>query len=267
LTEKPDVRRMRISIITPSFNQGNYIERTITSVLNQKGDFDLEYLIMDGASTDCTLDILKRYTGKVQWISEKDRGQAHAVNKGFERATGDIIGWINSDDLYEEGALQRICQLFRNNPHSQWVIGRCRIIDADGREMRNVITGYKNKWLDRYDYGRLIAENFISQPAVFFRGSFLREMGLLDESLHFTMDYDLWLRMGKKADPVVIPEYLASFRYHTLSKTKSQLDKSLTEAEQLCRRYAMGRKDILFRCWLYRTKIRMVYRLLNLIGR
>lgn len=257
---------MRISIITPSFNQGDYIEGTICSVLNQKGDFELEYNIIDGGSTDRTLDILKRYEGRLQWISEKDRGQSHAVNKGLRQVTGDIVGWINSDDRYEEGAFEKACNVFRHEPDCQWLIGRCRIVDENDREIRRGITRYKNKWLDRYEYGRLLAEDFISQPAVFFRRSFLSEIGFLDESLHFTMDYDLWLRMGKKADPVVIPEYLASFRYHTLSKTKSQLDKSLAEAKQLCRRYAMGRKDILFRSWLYRTKIRMVYRLFNLIG-
>ena len=257
---------MQISIVTPSLNQGDYIERTITSVLNQKVDFDLEYWIIDGGSTDRTLNILKKkYQGKLQWISEKDRGQSHAVNKGFEQATGNIIGWINSDDMYEEGALQKVSEVFRNNPYCQWIIGRCRIIDADDRETRKVITSYKNKWMDRYHYNRLLVENFISQPAVFFRRSFLQEVGPLDESLHFTMDYDLWLRMGAKADPVVIPEYLASFRYHTVSKTKSQLEKSLAEVGQLCRRYARGRKGILLRGWLYRTKIRIGYRLLHFI--
>lgn len=258
---------MRISIITPSLNQGKYIESAITSVLDQKGDFDLDYWIIDGSSTDPTLDVLKKYEGELQWISERDRGQSHAVNKGFERATGDIIGWINSDDLYEEGALQRVCQVFRNDPQCQWVIGRCRIIDADDREIRKEITRYKNKWLDQYHYDRLLVENFISQPAVFFRKSFLREVGPLDENLHFTMDYDLWLRMGAKADPVVIPGDLASFRYHTASKTKSQLDKSLAEVKQLCRRYAKGRRHILIRGWFYRAKIWAVYHLLHLIER
>jgi glycosyltransferase involved in cell wall biosynthesis len=256
---------MRISIVTPSFNQGDYIERTIGSVLNQTGDFELEYKIIDGGSTDRTLDILKKYEGRLQWISEKDRGQSHAVNKGLRQVTGDVIGWINSDDRYEEGAFERVCNVFHRDPDCQWLIGRCRIVDENDREFRRAITQYKNKWLDRYDYGRLIAEDFISQPAVFFRRSFLRDVGPLDESLHFTMDYDLWLRMGARADPVIIPEYLASFRYHTLSKTKSQLGKSLTEAKQLCRRYAGGRKDILFRGWLYRNKIRIGYRLLHLL--
>ena len=258
---------MKVSIITPSFNQGDYIERTITSVLNQKGDFDLEYMIIDGGSTDHTLDILKKYEGKLQWISEKDRGQAHAVNKGIDRATGDIIGWINSDDLYEERTLQKVCNVFRNNLHCQWVIGRCRIINSAGREIRKMVTRYKNKWLGRYHYERLLVEDFISQPAVFFKRAFLREVGPLDESLHFTMDYDLWLRMGAKSDAFIIPECLASFRYHSISKTKSQLERSLAEVKQLCHRYARGRKGILIRGWLYRTKIRIVYHLLHLVER
>src|SRR3972149_9380721 len=99
---------MKVSVITPSYNQGKYIEHTIQSVLKQKGDFELEYLIMDGGSTDGTLEIFKKYYGQLHWISEKDRGQSPAVNKGFCMASGDIIGWLNSDDMYEAGALQKV---------------------------------------------------------------------------------------------------------------------------------------------------------------
>jgi len=254
---------MRISIITPSFNQGNYIERTIESVLNQRGDFELEYLVVDGGSTDRTLDILKRYEERLQWISEKDRGQAHAVNKGLQRVTGDIIGWINSDDRYEAGAFERAVRVFRLRPDCRWLVGRCRIVDENDREIRKGITRYKDYWLDRYDYERLISEDFISQPAVFFRRTFQNEIGLLDEGLHFTMDYDLWLRMGARVDPVILPEYLASFRYHAVSKTKSQLEGSLAEAKRICRRYAKGGSRILVRGWLYRMKIRVGYRILD----
>ncbi len=255
---------MKITIITPAYNQGKYIERTIHSVLEQNGDFELEYLVIDGGSTDNTIEILKKYSDRLQWVSEKDRGQSHAVNKGFLKATGDIVGWLNSDDVYENGALQKVVSVFKGSSDCQWVVGKCRIINEDGREIRRNITRYKDKWIDRYRYERLLAEDFISQPSVWFRRSFLDEVGLLDESLHYTMDYDLWLRMGKKAAPFIIDDYLSSFRYYSDSKTGRELEASLKEVKELCHRHANGRKDILCRSWLYRWKIRLGYRLLNL---
>lgn len=254
-------------MITPSYNQGAYIEQTILSVLGQKGDFELEYLIIDGGSKDSTLEILKKYDGQLHWISEKDRGQSHAVNKGFTRATGDIIGWLNSDDLYDEGAIQKVVSAFRSNPDCLWAVGRCRIIDENGREIRKAVTRYKNKWLGRYSYNGLLVEDFISQPAVWFRKSFLNEVGLLDENLHYTMDYDLWLRMGAITNPSIINDYLASFRYYSKSKTGGELEKSLAEVRKLCHRYANGKRDVLFGNWIYRMKIKLGYSLMNWIGR
>lgn len=222
--------------------------------------------MIDGGSTDGTLDILKKYDGRLKWVSEKDRGQSHAVNKGFNRATGEIIGWLNSDDLYDEEAIQKVVSVFRNNRDCQWLVGKCHIIDKDGLEIRKSITHYKNKWLDRYSYNRLLVENFLSQPAVWFRKSFLNRVGLLDEGLRYIMDYDLWLRMGKIADPVIIKDYLASFRYYSGSKTGGSLKKSLEEVRELSHRYANGRREVIFRNWLYRTKIRFVYNLINCIS-
>lgn len=258
---------MKLSVVTPSYNQCKYIEQTIQSVFNQEGDFELEYLIIDGGSTDGTLDILRKYNGQINWVSERDRGQSHAINKGFSKAKGDIIGWLNSDDLYEEGALQKIVSVFSDNKDCQWIAGRCRIIDENGREIRKAVTGYKNKWLGRYSYDRLLVEDFISQPAVWFRKSFLNEVGLLDENLHYTMDYDLWLRMGAKAEPVIISSYLALFRYYSGSKTGGELRKSLSEVRELCRRYANGKKSILFGNWMYRLKIQIGYSLLSCLSR
>ncbi len=222
---------------------------------------------MDGGSTDGTLDILKRYNGRIQWVSEKDRGQSHAINKGFKKATGEIIGWLNSDDLYEDGTIQKVADIFKKDINCQWVVGKCRIIDENGKEIRKSVTQYKNKWLDRYSYNRLLVEDFISQPAVWFRKSFLNEVGLLDETLHFTMDYDLWLRMGAKAEPVILNDYIASFRFYSGSKTGGELNKSLSEVRGLCLRYANGKKGILLGNWMYRMKIRIGYDLLSLFER
>ncbi len=212
---------MKISIITPSFNQAQYIEQTIQSVLSQKGDFHLEYIIIDGGSTDATLDILKKYTGKISWTSEKDRGQSDAINKGFKKATGDIIGWLNSDDLYEPDTLNNVARFFKKNPAVKWVYGKCRIIDEKNREIRRGVTFYKNLLLRKYSYNKLLAENFISQPAVFFRREILDDIGYLDLNQHIVMDYDFWLRIGKKHPAGVINKYLASFRWYTDSKSGS----------------------------------------------
>ncbi|OHB72541.1 MAG: hypothetical protein A2W23_03590 [Planctomycetes bacterium RBG_16_43_13] len=255
----------KVSVITPSYNQASYIEQTIQSVLMQKGNFELEHLIIDGGSTDGTIDILKKYNDKIQWISEKDHGQSHAINKGFSMAKGAIIGWLNSDDLYEHGAIQKAVSMFTHNSSCQWVAGRCRIIDENGSEIRKSITRYKNKWLSRYSYDRLLVENFISQPAVFFRKSFLDKIGQLDETLHYIMDYDLWLRMGAIENPVTINDSLASFRYYSNSKTGGELNKSLDEVKRLCHYYAQGRKNILLKNWVYRMKIRIAYTLMNSI--
>lgn len=258
---------MRITVVTPSYNQGMYIEETILSVLSQKGDFQLEYMVFDGGSTDNTVEVLKKYEDRLQWISERDHGQSHAVNKGFIKATGDIVGWLNSDDIYEQGALQKVMSVFEGNNECQWVVGKCRIINEEGQEIRENITRYKDKWIDRYSYDRLLMENFISQPAVWFRKSFLDEVGPLDESLRYTMDYDLWLRMGRIKNPMIKDDYLASFRYYRDSKTGRELESSLRELERLSVRYSNGRKDIVFRNWLYRWKIRIGYYILNQLAK
>src|SRR5262245_25539695 len=127
---------MRISIITPSFNQAQFIRRTIDSVLSQDGDFELDYRVVDGGSTDGTIDILKSYGDRLAWTSESDRGQVDAINKGLARADGDIVSWLNSDDTLMPGALQRIVSAFEQHPETEWVHGRCPIIDEHDREVR-----------------------------------------------------------------------------------------------------------------------------------
>jgi len=229
-------RRPRISIITPSFNQGHFIKETIDSVLGQ-GYPDLEYIVMDGGSTDETVDILKSYGERVKWVSEKDRGQSDAINKGIRRATGEIIAYLNSDDLYEKGSLDAVADYFTDNPASFWATGKCRIIDMKGVEVRKAITAYKNFFLSRYSYKTLLVTNFISQPATFLRRRAFDELGLFDEGQHRVMDYDFWLRAGERQPPGFIDRYLASFRVYPASKTSSSFDKTFKEELEVARKH------------------------------
>lgn len=230
---------MKITIVTPSFNQGRFIERTIESVLAQRGDFELEYLVMDGGSTDETLAILRRHEGRLRFVSERDRGQSDAINKGFRMATGDVLAWLNSDDTYELGALDAVARVLGEGG-ARWCFGECRIVDEDGREVRAAIARYKSWVARRYSRMRLVGRNFIPQPATFFRRDLLAEAGPLDESLHFAMDYDLWLRFAALAEPVFVPGTLASFRWHGRSKTGAGYARGAWECFRIARTRARG---------------------------
>lgn len=259
---------MKISVITPSFNQGAFLQRTAGSILNQQGEFDLQWIIIDGGSTDQTLDFLASLNdARVHWISQPDRGQAHAINKGLAMATGDVVAWLNSDDLYAPGALAIVTDAFNAHPQRQWLAGRCQMIDADDQAIRSWVTRYKDRSLARYTYRRLLRENFISQPAVFWRNSFGQQVGQLDESLHWTMDYDLWLRMGRAAAPLIIENYLAYFRLHQASKSGQVDRRQFDEGYQVARRYLD--QDRISR-WVHRfnvEKIVLAYRLMQFCRR
>jgi glycosyltransferase involved in cell wall biosynthesis len=225
----------KITLITPSLNQREFIEQTIESVLSQKYP-DLEYIIMDGGSTDGTLEIVKGYEGKLRWISEPDRGQSHALNKGFRIATGEVTAYLNSDDRYEPGTLFQVGEYFARNPQTAWVTGRCRNIDPKGRVTRQAIARYKDFWLPFRSMAVLSVLNYISQPATFWRKRLFEEIGYFDEHLQFAMDYDFWLRIGKKYPLTYLSKTLACFRIHPASKSggtdHSQFDEELAIAKR-----------------------------------
>jgi glycosyltransferase involved in cell wall biosynthesis len=260
------IKYPKISIVTPSLNQGQFIQRTIESVLSQ--DYpNLEYLVMDGGSTDNTLDVLASYSERLKWVSEKDEGQTHAINKGLGQATGDIVAYLNADDLLLPGALHAVARVFTMDPTAVWVTGKCRIIDETNREIRGLITAYKNFWLSIHSRPALLVMDYISQPATFWRAGILTRVGLLDESLHYVMDYDYWLKLYAESPPVFIPEYLAAFRLHTQSKTTAKT--SMEGARQYCeeestviRRYTSSR--LLYLLYLtHRQLMIWVYSLLQ----
>jgi len=200
-----------MSVVTPSYNQGRFIERTIQSVLEQNVP-SLEYMVVDGASTDGTVGVLKKYEKHLRWVSEEDSGQTEAVNKGLKWTRGDIIGWLNSDDIYYPGALSAVISLFEECPQVDVIYGNADHVD----EYDNIIEAY---YSEDWNYERLKEVCFLCQPAVFFRRRILDRLGLLDAGLKYCMDYEYWLRLGAEVSFVRMKNKLAGSRMYGENKT------------------------------------------------
>ncbi|HUE98444.1 MAG TPA: glycosyltransferase family 2 protein, partial [Anaerolineales bacterium] len=202
-----------VSIVTPTFNQARYIEATIQSVLAQ--DYPrIEYIIIDGGSTDGTVDIIRKYEGRLaSWVSEPDKGQTDAINKGFARAKGDILAWINSDDTYQPGAIAAAVRYLEDHPAVGLVYGDCNFINKTGRVIGKFNAAQTDLPLLRRGYVH------IPQQASFFRAGLWRQVGPLDPSFYFAMDYDLWTRLAARSDIKYVPQTWANFRLHTSGKT------------------------------------------------
>jgi len=201
-----------VSVITPSFNQAAYLEQTICSVLEQ--DYSrLEYWVIDGGSTDGSLEIIQKYAHDLAgWVSETDRGQADAINKGFQRASGEIIAWLNSDDIYYPGAVSAAVAAFKSNPHAGLVFSDVDSIDETGKTFNRMCYG---------DWGLedLMAFRIIGQAGVFMRRSAFEQVGMLDIDYHFLLDHHLWLRIGLVAALAYVPgEPWAAARFHAAAK-------------------------------------------------
>lgn len=253
-------RLPRISVIVPSYNQGEFIEETIVSVLGQNYP-DLELIVIDGGSTDRTLEILKRYGDQIIWVSEPDDGQTEAINKGLKMATGEVVAFLNSDDIYLPESLDHVGQHFVINPHSKVVTGICVIIDREGNRTRKLIEAYKKFWLRFGGRNTLLVLNYISQPATFWKRSLIEEIGLLDENLEYTMDYDYWLRISEKYPIDRIYQKLAGFRVHDSSKTISSNEMQLAENYLVTKQNASG--VILLLRKFHNSIIRRVYEILS----
>jgi glycosyltransferase involved in cell wall biosynthesis len=204
---------MLVSIVTPSYNQARYIEATIRSVLSQ--DYaHIEYLIVDGGSTDGTVDVIKRYENRLAaWVSEKDQGQTDAINRGFARARGDVLAWINSDDTYEPGAVAAVVKYLQQHPHVGMVYGDCNYIDEADHVIGKFNAAQTNYLWLRQGY------THIPQQTMFFRAKLWQQIGPLDPSFYFAMDYDLWTRIAARAEIKYLPRTWANFRIHTSGKT------------------------------------------------
>ncbi len=209
----------RISIVTPSYNQGEFLEETIRSILLQNYP-NLEYIIMDGGSTDNSVEIIKKYEPWLAyWVSEKDGGQADAIYRGFEKATGEIIGWINSDDYLLSGALKAVSQKFLDNPNTSLVIGGYVVVRANGREICKYYS------FPQTFESLLCAGMLFGQMASFWKRKLFFEVGGFEQSLRFCFDYDLFLKLTKKTTPVGIDRVLAAFRLHDMSKSMTIWEK------------------------------------------
>ena len=211
-----------VSVITPSYNQGQFIRETIDSVLNQ--DYpNIEYIVTDGGSMDETVNILKSYGDRIKWVSEKDDGQGDAVNKGLRIANGEIIGWLNSDDTYTPGAVRKAVDYLNFRPNIDMVYGEGYYIDKDSN-----ITGRYNT--EKYSKLRLAETCFICQPSAFFRKSIVERAGEIDASLHLCMDYELWMRFAMLGRIAYTKDYLASSRMYAENKTSARRAEIFKEA-------------------------------------
>lgn len=254
-----------ITLVTPSLDQAAFVGRTVESVLAQRGDFDLEYLVYDAGSKDGTLDVLQRHAdaGRLRLVVEPDRGQADAVNKGLRAARGEVVGFLNSDDLLYPGALERVARAFRSDPALVWVHGKCQIVDEADRPIRRWVTAYKDRRCRRWSRTALLLENFVSQMTVFWRRSAHQRVGFLDDSLHYAFDYDLWLRLAALGDPLYIPEPQAAFRWYRTSKSGSSFARQFAEDLEVFRRHAPDHPVLRLRKRLRTAQIMAAYRVMR----
>lgn len=254
-----------ISIITPCLNAVESIDEALDSVRTQ--DYPaFEHVVIDGGSTDGTLEKLEGADG-IRYVSEPDRGRAHAANKGVAMTSGDVVAWLNADDRYEPGALRAIAEGLAGSPDAAWATGYCRIIDGAGTEHRRFVTEYKKLLLRHYSLQLYITQNFVADPATFVRRSALDQVGLLDERYRMSHDYDLWLRVARLSDPVVLRRYVASFRMVEGTLSMSGFERQFKEHAQCAQRRAGDHRVAVAVNAVASRSIVAIYRLIRLLRR
>lgn len=209
---------MRFSIITANYNGAGFLEQAVRSVLEQGGDVELEYIVIDGGSTDGSLDIVQKYRSEIaHCLVESDTGPANAINKGLRLASGDVVAWLNSDDIYYAQALLKVQDALAEASEASMCFGRCAIIDEEGKEIRSRVTRFKELFYPiscRFTYQCI---NYLSQPSLFFRRTAIEKAGLLREDMVAAWDYDFILRLWYSGPAVRVHDSLAAFRWHESS--------------------------------------------------
>lgn len=242
---------MKFTIVTPTYNNAAYLEEIIQNIRTQSYQ-NFEHIVVDGGSTDNTVEILRRYP-HLCWISEKDRGQSDAINKGFRLGTGDILAWQNADDLYFPDTFQIVADFFRQNPEVDLVYGNYQLIDHNGIWLSDVYPIQWNRWL--FAHGRFVP----IQPTTFWRRQVYETIGELDESLHYCMDVDFFARAARQFNFARIPAMLGKFRIHLESKTHNPGNQHKVHQEHkqvLSRHFDYNIIDnLFFYLFLYRGKI------------
>jgi glycosyltransferase involved in cell wall biosynthesis len=225
---------LKFSVITTSYNQGKYIERTINSVLKQNYS-NFEHIIIDGGSTDETISILKRFP-HLKWVSEKDNGQSGALNKGFHAATGDVIAWLNSDDTYCPEAFHTVNNYLQQFKDRHVIYGDFNVIDENDKFIKFM------KCKDT-SLSKMLKQgsSTVGQPALFFKRFIIDKVGLLDENLHLSMDYEYFLRMIIHYNFYYLNKTLANFRKHNASKTLTSMKKSINVSYEISKKYGGNR--------------------------
>jgi glycosyltransferase involved in cell wall biosynthesis len=240
----------RISVVTPSFNQGDYLEATIRSVLLQ-GYANLEYLILDGGSQDASVAIIQHYEPWLAyWHSRPDRGQSDAINQGLRQATGEIVGWLNSDDVLLPGTLRLIGEYFATHPQTVLVYGNAQLISREGEVLG------PNTHTQPFDERLLLEhDDIVPQPSAFFRQSAFRSVGGLDETLHYALDWDLWIRLGRCGPVAFLPDFLSQMRIYPEAKTYSGGQKVFNEIRSVVERYGGHGFPTIVRQWIVLDQI------------
>ena len=259
---------MRISLVTPSFNQAKFLETTLLSVLDQNYP-DLEYIVIDGGSTDGSADIIRRHQSRLSyWCSEPDEGQSHAIAKGFARSSGEIIGWLNSDDVLLPDSLREVASYFESHPTDEVLSAGAYYIDPSGRPIVRSAGMFSLGCRATYDRFRFYEQDGVMQPATFWRRSSYVAAGGVDPDLRFIMDRDLFTRLAARRPFGRLPKFLACFRIHEAAKTALLQDVRRREMEDFCSRYGVAQlsasaKALLY--WRYRIPSLLKKAYLNLL--
>lgn len=221
-----------ISIVIPSFNKGEFLGKTLQSIVSQ-GYKNYEVIIQDPGSTDGSVEIIKsfakKYPGLIKAYFEKDKGQLDAVNKGIEKAKGELLTFINADDVYEKKAFVKVSEAYLKNPKSFWFAGEGRVINEKDKEVTKIITLYKNLLFKINRRNVLLVVNYLFQPSVFLTRKLINEFGKFKGNTHFIMEYDMWLRVAEKKMPTTIPSILSSFRIPEKSFSRNAFESTLSE--------------------------------------